>query len=163
MGYDFEKYDEDLPPMPVCKPPKAEPKIIPDAVCPVCFKQLESPTIIQQGTDLYKRELRTYFGYCPNCSGGCIVVQFKREERWIIHKFRPAVVVGLASVLEISNKWQLMSEPPEPAPVMLGPGGDFKEPITPGTKGFFEKLKTMREGLGRLCESIDEWLSENDE
>ena len=69
-----------------------KPKYVADAVCPKCFKPLEYPVVVEPELDRYKRELRTYYGWCFECDEGCLVIQFKRGERWAIHKYRPAVL-----------------------------------------------------------------------
>jgi hypothetical protein len=95
-------------------------RFIADAVCPICFDQVEWPVIMTEGPDSEGRPLRTYFGYCAHCSKAHIVVQFAREDRWIIHKFRPAAVIGIANPIELSNDWKMMSELPEPHRVQGG-------------------------------------------
>jgi hypothetical protein len=61
-----------------------------DLVCPVCFHQIENPVIMADGADEVGRRLRTYFGYCHKCGAGHVTIQFKRGDRWVIHKFRRA-------------------------------------------------------------------------
>lgn len=130
-------------------------------VCPACYMQIDEPTIMADGADEFGRRLRTYFGYCHKCRAAHVVIQFKREERWVIHKYRPAVVLGTANIIHISDNWRLMSELPPPAPVMLGPGGDFKKPYSPELIDFAEKLRSMRDAFSDLVENIDEWLNDN--
>jgi hypothetical protein len=122
MGFEFT--EDDYSEKPDCKQPvkpavipaqflhKAQLEFVADAVCPVCFKQIENPVVMAEGPDGKGRRLRTYFGYCNICHAAHVVIQFAHEGRWIIHKFRPAVVVGTANVIEISNNWKLMSELP---------------------------------------------------
>ena len=85
---------------------------ITDVVCPICFWAIENPVIMTEGADEVGRRLRTYFGYCAKCGDAHVVIQFARGDRWVIHKFRPAVVLGLANFIEISDNWKLLSELP---------------------------------------------------
>jgi hypothetical protein len=143
-------------------------KKIADAVCPLCFHHVIDPTIMTEGTDQQGRQLRTYFGYCSKCSAAHVVIQFVRNGRWVIHKYRPAIVLEASNEIEVSQNWQLMNELPparnsqQPAPVVIGPGGDFTKEITPELKSFSKNIKIMQNSLGNLLKKIEEMLDAND-
>jgi hypothetical protein len=94
--------------------------VITDVVCPVCFKPLPYPKVLPQGIDKEGREIRTYFGWCFE-HRGFAVVQFKRRQRWIIHKYRSydltdktAIVAGVeVKCCELKDDWVILNELPK--------------------------------------------------
>lgn len=96
-----------------------------DVVCPKCFKPLVAPTLVNKGTDNYGRQLRTYFGWCFECDLGAEVIQFFRDQRWLIHKYQHYDLIAEYKQCKPSGRWVTLNELPEPAPVITGPGGDF--------------------------------------
>ena len=60
-----------------------------DVVCPKCWKLLQYPRIVNKGRDRYDRTIRTYFGWCFECDTGFKVIQFGKEDRWFICKYKP--------------------------------------------------------------------------
>ncbi|MFA5760770.1 MAG: hypothetical protein WC877_03330 [Dehalococcoidales bacterium] len=89
-----------------------------DAVCPHCFKLLSDPAVIDEDIDSYKRRLRMYLGHCPECSAGFEVIQFQRDQRWVLHRYRDYLQ-------HKAGQWITLNELPLPAPVVTGPGGDY--------------------------------------
>lgn len=133
------------------------PKYVADVVCPKCFKPLEYPTVIEQETDRYKRVLRTYYGWCFECEKGCLVIQFNRGERWIIHKYRPAVFLDNKNIVQITNNWQVFNDLPLPAPVVIGPGGEYDRAVNPNDVNLgklLHKLSGVIEGLSRTVKLL---------
>jgi hypothetical protein len=101
---------------------------VPDVVCPICFKPLTCPAIVNDNTDRYGRRLRTYFGWCFECGVGNNVIQFYRYGRWIIHKYKHAHEKGPGRY-KFDDYWTQLNEMPEPPLLLTGPGGDYDSPI----------------------------------
>jgi len=99
-----------------------------DAVCPLCFQALPNPAILPLA-DRYGRELRKYLGFCPNCKLGCETIQFRRDGRWVIHRYQIYAYIG--TYVQKTGNWITLNGLPEPAPIVTGPGGDFDRRITP--------------------------------
>jgi len=97
-----------------------------DVVCPVCFR----PTLsagLKYYDDRYGRNLRRYLGWCRDCLKGFEVIQFARDNRWVIHKYQ-LYLYGFKtgkSFRKTISKEQILNDLPEPAPVVTGPGGDY--------------------------------------
>lgn len=124
-----------------------------DVICPKCFKPLQHPVVTGQGTDRYKREMRTYYGWCFECEQGCLVIQFKREGRWVIHKYRRATLLDGSGQCHLKNNWQVLNELPEPAPVVVGPGGDFDKQITPEVTTILKSLQSIFEKTSEILKN----------
>ncbi|MHC4620356.1 MAG: hypothetical protein ACYTEQ_21615 [Planctomycetota bacterium] len=100
---------------------------------------------------------RHYFGWCGRCDCGFEVVQFKDGEHWRIHKYRYYTVVkGIDGALP-SSKWQVAYEMPKPAPVVLGPGGDYDQPVELSA-GHINLLESLRKALHGTQKILDELL-----
>ena len=101
-----------------------------DVVCPECNKQLGNYTAILIKGDRYGRETREYYGWCAgDCDQGYEVVQYKQGNRWHIHKYRYFAAISDGTGVVPSKKWQVVHELPEPAPVVIGPGGDYDKAV----------------------------------
>jgi len=97
-------------------------------VCPRCIEQLSGYSIITEGPDRYGRYIREYFGWCIHCDTGFEVVQFKKDGRWPIHKYRYyAAKAGCKKIPP--SEWTILNELPEPPAVVTGPGGDYDKAI----------------------------------
>lgn len=114
-----------------------------DVVCPVCFKSLPWPTVMPGGIDRYRREIRTYFAWCFECDRGFCTVQFKRDDRWAIHKYQ--TYRQYQAEVELIGDWIVLNELPDPASIVLGPGGDFDRHI---------ELKNTKSPGGPLGEAL---------
>jgi hypothetical protein len=126
-------------------------QFISDAICPVCFDQVEWPVIMTEGPDSEGRPLRTYFGYCSHCGAAHVVVQFAREDRWIIHKFRPGAIVGITNPIEISSGWKMMSELPPATPAVL----PDKTNAEADNAGIMDALSEMHKAMMSCCSTIE--------
>ena len=97
-----------------------------DAVCPVCFELLTVPSFLPIDHTRYTPELRRYFGWCFGCKRGFCVIQFKRGDRWVIHKYQAYVQTGKEKTEHKPlGPWKILNELPDPPLVLTGPGGDF--------------------------------------
>lgn len=126
-----------------------------DAVCPKCLKHLQSPTVLPAKTDRYDRTTREYLGFCFDCNLGFSVVQFAKDERWLIHKFQIYGYIGKVDSCCPMGKWQVLNELPEPAAVVTGPGGDYVQPFDPKT---VELVETVLNALKAAASSIESLL-----
>ena len=136
------------------KPTDLKQREIADVVCPMCFKLLPYPSVVDEGVDRYHGRLRTYYGWCPVCERGACVIQFARDGRWVIHKYRKAILLDGAGEVRLVDDWVVLNELPEVAPVMLGPGGDYNRPFTPEVVGLFGKLKSALQGCVDVVEQL---------
>jgi hypothetical protein len=149
---------------------KTTAKVVADIVCPVCFGGLPHAQIVTQKADEHGNEIRTYFGWCFECNRGYAVIQFARGNRWLIHKYMQyalSEVSASAGEMIINHckpeqDWVVLNDLPRPAPVVLGPGGDFTKQITPELKSFKENIKAMQNSLSKLLKSINGMLDGND-
>ncbi len=128
-------------------------EIMPDCICPACYKPMAYPRI-EDIADRYGRELRRYFGFCPSCNLGSETIQFKREARWVIHRYQVYAYIGQLTHCQASGKWVTLNELPEPAPVVIGPGGEYDQQIRL-TKGDVMMLSTLRKGLEAFATAIE--------
>jgi len=102
-------------------------------LCPVCFKKLPGCTVFNARTDEYGRVLRNYMGWCIHCHIGCEVVQFQKDEVWVLHIYRPFAAALPESKAIPSPEWTLIKALPATAPVVTGPGGEYNLPYEPKT------------------------------
>lgn len=102
-----------------------------DVVCPVHFRPVAHPHLAKPLTDRYGRTLRTYFIWCPQCHAGYEVEQFSRDGRWVIGRYRQYKLFGSSLVTRPAGPWQKLNDMPDPDPVVLGPGGDYDQPVDP--------------------------------
>ena len=146
-----------------CEKEKTQtPKFTADVICPKCYQRLPYPTVVGKGTDRYGRTLRTYFGWCFDCNIGSQAIQFKKEDKWFIHKF---LLYRLEDQqCKPAGGWHIICElpEPEPEPIMLGPGGDFTVPVEVGTTedaaGLVDKMIKLAKMLTRSMECMIEAL-----
>ena len=124
-----------------------------DAICPKCFKPLANPKVMLE-PDRYGRELRKYLGFCPACSIGCETIQFKRGRRWVIHRYQVYAYIGTNIHCQAMGGWTTLNDLPEPAPIVVGPGGDFDNQITPQVGELLGKLRAALEGVCRVIECL---------
>jgi hypothetical protein len=106
-----------------------EVKVEAGITCPKCHSQLPYAAVLDVQTDRYKRTIREYFGWCDKCDCGCDVVQFIDGNTWRVHKYRYYEPVEGMDAIIPPGEWQMIDELPEPAPIVIGPGGDFDQPI----------------------------------
>jgi len=133
---------------------------IKDVVCPVCAKPLPYPRICSHKKDRYGREIRTYFGWCFFCANsncddaGCEVIQFKRDNKWFIHKYQQYAIDRQHDTCRPAGKWITLNELPEPAPVVTGPGGDYDKSIEPAVVSIIEPLYKILSNVTQLLGSL---------
>ena len=99
--------------------------------CPKCSGEVPGASLSQLKGDGYGRLTRTCFGWCLACSIGFEVVQFRCEGNWHVHKYR-YYAAFVANRPAPERGWTIVNELPDPAPIVLGPGGDFRQPIELG-------------------------------
>jgi hypothetical protein len=132
-------------------PEKAE--IVPDCVCPACYKPMAYPRM-DEIADRYGRVMRRYFGFCPICSLGNETVQFKRDGRWVIHKYQVYAYVGQLTHCRATGRWVTLNDLPEPAPVVTGPEGrEYDKQITL-TKEDVMLVSALRKALESFAEAL---------
>jgi len=115
-----------------------------DAMCPKCFRPVAAK--IFDEPDRYGRKIRKYLGFCEKCNAGCEVIQFLREGRWLIHRYQLYPYAG--AMCYGTGVWFQLNEMPEPAPIVIGPGGEFDKQVWP----LLSKLRTSLEGV---CQTIE--------
>ncbi len=126
----------------------ANPRMVKGAICPRCFKPVMYPAVLGATTDGYAREVRQYLGWCLECRAGFAVYQFRQNEKWYIHKYQLyELEVGETK----GGLWQIINPMPEPAPVVIGPGGDYRKPIDIKTANL---LKQCIGAFRKLCEVL---------
>lgn len=128
-----------------------------DVVCPMCFRTLISFTILNEFTDEYGREFRTYLCWHEACpASGFEVVQFKRAGHWVIHQYRSLPVQGAVIDTHKPSKMILVNDIPNPnvTPVVTGPGGDFTEGFTPEISDAIKNLCAVLRNTAASFESL---------
>jgi len=106
---------------------RLELQYVPGTVCPDCNEPIHGISIEQTRPDRYDRIIRRYYGWCLRCKVGSYVEQFLMDHRWYIHRYRQWVMVDGKPV----NKggWTILNDLPDPAPIVLGPGGGYDKAI----------------------------------
>ena len=122
-----------------------------DCACPACNQVLPYPVVIPL-PDRYGRELRKYLGFCPACNIGCETIQFRRDGRWVIHKYQVYLYVtkNVNEPCKPTGKWITLNDLPEPALIVTGPGGGFDKQVTP----LLGKLPSALEWVCRTIECL---------
>ena len=136
-------------------------------VCPECFIGMPHAKVMPPQTNRYKTEFRTYLGHCSKCNSGFEVVQFKKENHWIINKYqkypfnqigsdgnsllRPMGILHKLHTCRPSGKWITLYELPEPAPVIIGPGEEYDQGFTPETS---ELLGNLQKAFNAVNQAI---------
>ena len=125
---------------------KNDKDVMAGVVCPACYKKLIAASIVGGGFDKrYQSCVRTYFGWCFECSHGYEVIQFEKDGNWLIHKYMDYTINAQTHHSRPSGKWQVLCSLPEPPLVMTGPGGDYVKPMNiKPTKLDVEIEKTLR-------------------
>ena len=120
-----------------------------DVVCPKCYKPLAGATLVDSCKDDYGRVLRNYYSWCLKCNQGFEVIQFLKCERWHIHKYRYYTAILKGDGLAPPANWQKVLDLPDPDPVVLGPGGDYRH----GCELIAGDVKPLLESLVRAMEA----------
>jgi len=122
--------------------PAAEPK--PDIVCPNCLSRVPAYSVTFEGPDRYGRTVRNYFTWCAKCDRGFEVVQFLADGNWHIHTYRYWLAVGVDKPVPQAG-WTVVNQMPEPAPIVIGPGGDYDRQftLTPSARKKVRKIQRM--------------------
>jgi len=128
-----------------------------DVVCPACFKLLPYPTIVRQQADRYGRGLRTYFGWCFKCERGFEVIQFARDGRWPIHKYQSYTIAEQTGVSLPTGKWIVLNDLPEPAAIVIGPGGGYDNQIDINQMTL-NVLGTLQKALKAITATVESLL-----
>jgi hypothetical protein len=132
--------------------------IIPEVVCPQCYHLLSNPAIIDVVADGYSRTIRRYFGWCFKCNNGFEVFQFQQNEHWKFHKYRTYRYVGNIPHYIPSGNYIEVQALPEPAPVVLGPGGKYNQSYDLDTETC-KLFHTLKATLTSTLDIIDKLLS----
>ena len=89
--------------------------IIDSVVCPACYRALQHPHVAGTGKDRRRDVvIRTYYGWCFECERGWLVIQFVRDGRWLIHKYREAKLPEGESECKFADGWVIMCDLPQP-------------------------------------------------
>jgi hypothetical protein len=101
-------------------------------------------------------KLRSYLGFCFECNCGCEVVQFVVGERWLIHKYQKYNLVASGIACEPTGEWIELNKMPQPAPVVLGPGGEYDTHINllPVIKSVQQIIDTLNKTLMCLVQGL---------
>jgi len=128
-------------------------------VCPKCFRELMGPAVSGK-QDQYGRTTRSYFGWCVNCDVGFEAIQFKQGDTkfgWLIHKYRFFKILEGSDKPQPVTAWLTMNELPEPALVVIGPGGDFNQHYDFNTETF-KLLQALKKALDSTNKIINQLL-----
>ena len=109
------------------KEPKITRGYIPGVVCPDCDRPVYGLSLLGTETDRYGRTIRRYLAWCCRCKVGSEVEQFLMNNKWYVHRCRhwadrngrPVTIDG----------WTVLNDLPEPAPIVIGPGGQYDQAI----------------------------------
>ncbi len=131
-------------------------KCVDEAVCPNCFNAVRGVSVWPV-PDRYKRTIRCYMAWCTECNAGYEVVQFFKDEKWRIHKYRYyGAIVPLAKAIP-DRQWRIVEELPKAPVCVTGPGGDFDKAVDIKAvnlvKDAYEILAKVAKALGTLLES----------
>ena len=124
-----------------------------DVVCPKCFKPLQGKSVLQTIPDRYGRKLRKYFGWCIENQAGFEVIQFLKDNHWHIHKYQLYRAIS-PNIYRPEKKWIVLNELPEPAPVVVGPGGDFDKQITLDVTTILKNLQSILETTSQTIKNL---------
>ena len=122
-------------------------------ICPKCYNCLTGYSLFKGEKDDSGRHTRHYMGWCSSCDIGFEVVQFKKDDKWHLQKYR-----YYAAVLDIDKPvpaagWVTLERVPEPPAVVTGPGGDYTKSWD--LKGEQIKLlKTVHNSLTSVLNAI---------
>lgn len=122
-----------------------------DVVCPECFRQLQHPEIVGDGYDT-GRHIRTYYGWCFECNKGAMVIQFERNGRWVIHKYKKSILLDGSGVAKIEGDWIVLSEMPQPL-VVTGQG-EYQQAQEVDFK-YFDLLAKLQKIVAAAGEAIN--------
>ncbi len=128
-------------------------------VCPQCFKPLKAPAVVDHGADRYGRHTRSYAGMCFQCRQACKVVQFERDGKWLIHKYRPHRYESGAFVAY--GDWIVVNPLPAPPAILTGPGGRYDkalditdDPVIQVFRNAFDVLSGTAKAFGELIQDL---------
>lgn len=121
-------------------------------LCPVCFRKLPGCTVFGAHNDEYGRVLRNYIGWCIHCHLCVEVVQFQKDEVWVLSMYRSFAAVVPDNEPAPSPGWTLIKALPEPAPVVTGEGGEYNLPYEPKT---IELVKTLLSALKATTTTVE--------
>jgi len=128
-------------------------RFVKGVICPMCETHLPYPTIVTQDTDRYGRHLRTYFGWCFECGFGCETIQFERDGLWLIYKYQNYRLNEDGRHCQLSDGWTIVNDLPEPAPVVIGPGGDYDIEISLA-KPLIDSMQQAANAMSRAMECL---------
>lgn len=132
--------------------------MIKDVVCPQCGKPISLPTILWCGEDRYGRITRSYLGGCLGCLRGFVVVQFLRDEKWFIHKYRYYAVPATKKVPLAEGNWIILNELPEAPPIIVGPGSGYDKQIELEAS-YFNLFRALQKALKSTGEILRQLLA----
>lgn len=123
----------------------------------MCFELLTVPTFLPVNNARYIPEIRRYFGWCFGCKRGFCVIQFKRDGRWVIHKYQ-AYIQARGNKIEYMplGTWQILNELPEVPVVLLGPGGDYDRELQLKAANI---AKTALDAISKATEALKSLLN----
>ncbi len=132
------------------------PLTVDGCICSQCYKPLKVPSVTVSPRDRYGTRLRHYNGFCFHCEQGCIVIQFERDSKWLIHSFNPLRYESgkFAGI----GDWIVVNPLPEPPAVLIGPGGDYDKPPDPSYDPAISAIQGATSGLMKATNKIGELL-----
>ena len=101
-----------------------------DIVCPTCGKPPTSASVGRATGGRCGPHRRRYYGWCNGCNRGCEVEQFWAAGSWRIARYRRYEAMGPRQTRR--GPWVEACRIEPGAPIVVGPGGDYDNAVTPG-------------------------------
>jgi len=101
---------------------------VPGAFCPVCGEKFVLPRVTPSPAGSCGRQIRQVFGWCFQCDRGLAMIQFASGDSWLTHEYQEYTLDENDKPV-LAGKWVKVFAMPEPAPVVVGCGGDFYRPV----------------------------------
>jgi len=130
-------------------------------ICPHCYEKMEGVNLFDSVDSRAGYIQRRYYGFCEKCKVGFEVWQFqeRKDDRWFIHKYRAVSRIIIKGKPTISKQWCYIKPLPCEPLVMLGPGGDYDQPIDfiptskplmiQAAKNAKQLFETLKKALGK--------------
>ena len=130
-----------------------EPEIVSDIACPLCGRGLPTAVVMPETTDRFGATRRGYFGWCLPCGRGIEAIQINLGGAWRVEKYRLYIQRQVGGRCE-TGAWinSIRIEPP--APIVLGPGGDFVVGYTPEVSVVAKELRLTVRAIWRAAKEL---------